>query len=122
MFITINFGKDEENTRNFLATASTAIRYKQVFHEDLITTMQHINEAGEISDYLNVSQKLGFIMNMQADKKPMESLNQDQYLDWLDQFEPLAFVAAGAQIIQAYRVNEENSSVAKKKNVEQSAD
>ena len=69
----------------FLATASTTYRYKQVFHEDLLVSLT--DEKSAIIDTLELSHKLGYIMNMQAEKADMNKLSYDKFLEWLDQFE-----------------------------------
>lgn len=118
MFKKIKVGGKEID---MLATASTSIRYKQIFHEDLISLFQATGEKGELTDYLSISQKLGYIMAQHAAKADMEKLNEDAYMEWLDQFEPFDFVEAGGDIVKLYRGNEETSAESKKKEDELSA-
>lgn len=111
MFKTLSTSRGE---LNLLATASTAIRYKQIFKEDLLLSMSSLGDS-EATTYLDIAQKLGFIMNAQAEKKDMMELSYEKYIEFLDNFEPLEFITIGKDIISAYRMNEAGTSESKKK-------
>lgn len=111
MFKEITIG---DKTYGFLATASTAYRYKQVFHEDLLVSLT--DEKSAIIKTLELSHKLGFIMNMQAEKADMNSLSYDKFLDWLDQFDTRdAYGSVPDEIIDIFIGNQKPMSIPKKK-------
>lgn len=71
-----------------MAMASTDLYYKNAFGEDPLKLMTKPDL--EVSDMINVVVRLGFIMNKFAEikqRKEMLKLNEDAYLEWLDQFE-----------------------------------
>jgi hypothetical protein len=71
----------------FLATGTTAYRYKQVFHQDLMILLNKMENSEDDQTDMTVGDKLAFIMNAQAEKKDMNTLNVDAFLTWADQFD-----------------------------------
>lgn len=94
------------------ANAATAIRYQQVFHEDLLALFARTMEDSEA---IYVSQKLGFIMKCQAEKADFSLVNYDQFIEWLEQFNALDFTGAALPIIKLFQANEKTLSTPKKK-------
>ena len=96
------------------ATAATALRYRYVFKQDILTELQGVgNDSG-----LGVSalQQLAFIMACAADpEKDMSKLNEEAYIEWLDKFEPLDLAEAAEEIIDLYMGNTKGLSEGKKK-------
>lgn len=82
---------DGKKKFGFAAIGSTAVRYRQVFHQDLMVQLNKLqnmdNEEKEDSVDTSVIDRLAYIMNMQAEKKDMGKLNFDTFIDWLDQFD-----------------------------------
>lgn len=110
MYKVVNIGgKDVE----LAATASTAIRMKQVFGIDLISIFAHAEENGgaEIS---SVMSQLAYIMNCQALKKDMSKLNMDTFFEWCDEFGGADILMCADEIISVYMGNAETSSESKK--------
>ena len=71
----------------FLSTGTTAYRYKQVFHQDLMILLNKMENSEDDQTDMTVGDKLAFIMNAQAEKRDMNKLNEDAFLDWADQFD-----------------------------------
>ena len=92
-----------------------------VFHEDPIKL-----QAGrdpELNEWIDFVMKLGFIMAKFAElrsSKAMRQLNEDDYLDWLDQFERSDYLEALGAIREVYEGQKTTSVDAKKKDAEPS--
>ena len=70
-----------------LAMASVDIYYRNIFHEDPIKLQTKDPDEG---DLINFVLKMAFVMAKFAelkDRKEMNKLNEDSFLDWLDGFE-----------------------------------
>lgn len=74
-----------EKSFPFLATGTTAYRYRQIFHQDLLVMLNNM-ETPDKAD-TSVGDKLAYIMNAQAEKKDLNKLSFDTFLEWADQFE-----------------------------------
>lgn len=92
----VNIG---EHGVEMLATASTPIRLRQVFGIDYFSIITKEVEEGQMIDLYS---KLGFIMAKQAEGADMTAVTQEDYLAWLDQFEPLDVVLAAQDISGLY--------------------
>lgn len=99
----------EERTVPLLATASTPIRFKQLFGKDLLSG---IIVDGDFD--LDIISKLAYLMTNQANKTDLQTLNMEKYIDWLDQFDSMAFMNTTQDIFNVYVRSEEKSSQAKK--------
>ena len=98
-----------------LAMASVDLYYKQIFHEDPIKmqTGKDFNEG----DLVNFLCRMGFVMAKFAevkDRKEMAKLNEDMFLDWLDQYDRAAYLNALADIRATYEGQSVGTSDAKK--------
>lgn len=114
MFKEVNIGGI---TIPMLANGATPIRYKQVFHKDIISEFQQVEK-----DYSKVASsipELAFIMAMQASAKDgstnLNLLNEEMYIKWAEQFGAMDLPLASDQIIDLYMGNNSVSSEAKKK-------
>lgn len=92
------------------ATGSTVIRYKQIFHRDYF---RDINDS-DIADRIDVFTRMGFVMAKQAEGADMGKLNEDSFIDWLDQFDPLDVESATDQIMLFFAGSEKQSVNPKK--------
>lgn len=111
MYREITIGKESIPMK---ATAATALRYRHVFGQDLLTEMQKVGEDGGLG--MSALQQLAFIMASAADPNAdMCKLNDEKYIDWLDNFEPLDFAEAAEDIIDLYTANTKGLSEVKKK-------
>ena len=127
MFAQINLKTidGEEKAFKFLATASTAYRYRQVFNEDLMMQLikiQRVHDGGvtnETADFeivtSMIAEKLAFIMNAQAEGKDMKTLNLDSFLEWCDQFSAMGLTEKAQELVNLYLGNRETKSTPKKK-------
>ena len=96
------------------ATAATALRYRHVFGQDLMTEFQNVGQDTGLG--MSALQQLAFIMACAADpEKDMNKLNDEVYMEWLDKFEPLDFAEAAEEIINLYVGNMKSLSEVKKK-------
>ena len=96
------------------ATAATALRYRHVFGQDLLTEFQTVGEDTALG--MSAIQQLAFIMACAADpKKDMTKLNEEAYIEWLDNFEPLDFAEVAEDVVSLYVGNTESLSEVKKK-------
>ena len=100
-----------------LANGATPIRYRQVFHKDIITEFQQAQD--DYSKVVNSMPELAFIMAMQAKAQDgaidLNLLNEDKYLEWVEQFGAMDLPMASEQIINLYLGNNATSSEPKKK-------
>lgn len=98
-----------------LAMASVDLYYKQIFHEDAIK-LQSAKDFDE-GDLINFVEKMGFVMAKFAElknRKEMSKLNEEAFLDWLDQFERVDYMNALADIRMTYEGQSVTGSDAKK--------
>ena len=100
----------QEKTFKFLACGSTAYRYEQLFHEDLMSKLQGM-EAN--IDY-SIADKLAYVMNAQAEGKNMKTLNHDSFIEWLDQLESSEILAHMEEIVGLYLGSRLTHSIPKK--------
>lgn len=111
MYREITIGKESIPMR---ATAATALRYRHVFGQDLMTEFQNVGDNSGLG--MSALQQLAFVMACAADPdKDMNRLNEDVYIKWLDKFEPLDFADAAEDIVDLYMGNTKGLSEAKKK-------
>lgn len=107
-----------EGKKNFqmLANGATAIRYRQVFHTDLmlgIAAFSKIDTQTEKVDF-ELPSKLGYVMNSAAMGEDMNKLSEDGYIKWMEQFEGDTLWNANQQITDIYLVNQTTASKGKK--------
>lgn len=106
-----------DSTIPMLANGATPIRYRMVFGKDIISEFQRAgNDAGIVSESIS---ELAFIMNKAAEAqnegKPMTNLNEDSFIEWLEQFGTLDVTMAAEEIIDLFMNNEKTTSEVKKK-------
>jgi hypothetical protein len=106
-----------ENISSLMATATNLQEKGETeiglddLSPDQMKAMISIVGSGEIS---TVSQ-LAYIMNASAERKDMRSLDVENYLDWLEQFETMEFLTHAMDFIMLYMNNRITSSTQKKK-------
>lgn len=102
-----------------LSMASVDLYYRNIFHEDPIALQTKGIDEGEM---INFVLRMGFVMAKFAelkDRKEMAKLNEDSFLDWLDQFERNDIFAALPDIQKTYEGQMVTESTAKKNKDEQ---
>ena len=96
------------------ATGATPIRYKHIFHQDLLTEFASVENNYAIA--IDTISKLAFIMAKSADDGvDMTKLNEDKYVEWLEDFEPFDITNSADEIIDLYLGNTKSDSEVKKK-------
>lgn len=109
-----NIVKIGEKDVPMLCMASTDLYYRNIFHRDAIKL-----QTGDIDegDLINFVCEMGFVMAKFAelkDRKKMLCLNEDVYLEWLDQFERADYINALPDIRRTYEGQQIGESDAKK--------
>lgn len=108
--ITLKTPNGEERTVPMLANAATPIRYKMMFGKDLMNAT--IFSGGDLD--LEIISRLAYILSKQAAKVDMSRLSDDDYIDWLEDFDSMAFVDSAQDIFSVYIGSRNNTSKAKK--------
>jgi len=93
-----------------LANAATPIRYKMIFGKDLLRSA--VDEDGEID--AEIVSKLAYLMSKQSAKVDLRTLNTEEYIAWLEEFDSMAFVDHAKEIFAVYIGSKGGSSKAKK--------
>lgn len=105
-----------EKEVSFLSTGTTAIRYKQIFHKDLmpsITKLLRDEELNPDADLI-VSQELAFVMNKQAEGRNMNTVTYEEYLTWIDEYDSASLFQNIADFIKIYTGSKGSTSEPKK--------
>lgn len=104
-----------DKTVPMLAMASANIYYRHTFGKDAIVVQA---DATTVGQRLAFYSEMGYIMAMMAEAKgdrgKMMSLNEDSYVEWLDQFEAFDYTAALADIASVYEKQKLTTSKEKK--------
>lgn len=98
-----------------LAMASVDIYYKHCFGVDPLAVQTKDNP--DMAEVIELFEQLGFIMAKFAEtknRKEMLKLNDEAYLEWLEQFERNDLIAALPAIRAVYDGEKETSSEEKK--------
>ena len=93
---------------SFAANAATPFRFKQVFKKDLFYVLGDEKRAEQ--DGVETVMQLAFIMAKQAEKADMNTLNETEFLSWLEGFGTMAFVESAEDILNAYMENTVSTS------------
>lgn len=102
---------------DFLGTAATNIYYKRIFGADPIV-LQNREDFGT-AERVDLYFHLAYIMYEQArhvgDREAMMMINEDTYLDWMDQMDFGELQDAIGEIAEVYMGQQRSTSNAKKK-------
>jgi hypothetical protein len=102
-----------------LCMASADVYYRNVFHEDPIKIQAESSDnAGAMVTFYT---KMGFILAKFAelkDRKEMLKLNEDSFIEWLDQFDHSDLMGALEGVMLTYNGQLITTSEAKKNNEE----
>nr|DAU85681.1 MAG TPA: hypothetical protein [Caudoviricetes sp.] len=118
--ITLKTCGEGEKSFPFLATETTAYRYKQVFHQDLMILLNKMENSEDDQTDMTVGDKLAFIMNAQAEKRDMNKLNEDAFLEWADQFDGAELFLHMQEFVTLYLGSRRTSSKPKKEAAQRS--
>lgn len=117
MFNVIKIG---DKSVPMLAMASVDYYFAHTFHED---AMKAQIKAEDEADSINFVIRMAFIMAKFAEvktRKGMLELNEESFLDWLDQFDRLDLINALPDVQATYNGQLVSQADAKKNNDEQS--
>ena len=117
-----NIVKIGEKEVPMLSMASTDIYYRNIFHEDAIKLQA--SDSFDAGDLISFMTRMAFVMAKFAelkDRHEMNKLNEDMYLEWLDQFDRSDFMQALVDVRLTYEGQTVTASEAKK-NTEEPSD
>lgn len=100
------------NTIKLCGNAATAIRYKQVFHRDLLMSFKSMSPEDFDADIIK---ELAFIMMQQAAGADFKAVTFDDFVDWLEKFEETDLLNKASDIIGLWMSNTQTMAKAKKK-------
>jgi hypothetical protein len=118
--ITLRCTDGKEKEFSFLATGTTAFRFKQVFHQDLMILLNKMENSEDDQTDMTVGDKLAFIMNAQAEGKEMNKLNVDAFLEWADQFDGAELFLHMQEFVTLYLGSRRTTSKPKKEAAQRS--
>lgn len=84
----------------FAANAATPFRFRQIFKKDLFSILGNEQKAQE--EGIDTVAELAFVMNKQAEKADMAQLNEESFIEWLEQFGSMAFMETAEEILNVY--------------------
>lgn len=84
----------------FMANAATPFRFRQVFKRDLLSIFA--NEEKAQAEGVEVVTELAYVMNKQAEKADFDKVTFEDFLEWLEGFEPMAFIDASEAIVSVF--------------------
>ena len=108
-----------ERTVGLLAHAAIPIRYRNTFHKDLMVDVARFMNSEDglntdnISGVTDMIPQLAYIMAMAAEKRDMSKLNEETFIDWLEDFSAESFTDASGDILSVYFGTLENKSTPK---------
>lgn len=97
-----------------LALASCDNYYKKVFHEDPLGIMSRKDDDDGAKS--RVAFNMGFIFAKFAeykDRKKMLQLNEEDFIEWLEQFEYGDYVQAAAEVLDLYYFQKKTTATEK---------
>lgn len=105
-----------EKEVSFLSTGTTAIRFKQIFHKDLMPSITKLLKDEELNPDadLIVGQELAFVMNKQAEGRNMNTVTYEEYLTWIDEYDSASLFQNIADFIKIYTGSKGSTSEPKK--------
>ena len=111
-----------------MANAATALRFKQIFKKDLLTLFANAKTEENGKEVYNIDflPELTFTMAMQARAKSegirIDQLNEDDMIEWLEDYDSMAIENASTEIINVYVGNTQSDSKSKKNRGKRSED
>lgn len=105
-----------EKEVSFLSTGTTAIRFKQIFHKDLMPSITKLLKDEELNPDVDliVGQELAFVMNKQAEGRNMNTVTYEEYLTWIDEYDSASLFQNIADFIKIYTGSRGSTSEPKK--------
>lgn len=96
-----------------LANAATPIRYKQVFHRSLMPFFLGQESDGDSAEMVG---ELAYVMARAAEGADMNKLSFDDYVNWLEGFDAMAFSKpdTAGKVMDIYAGNQTTDAEVKK--------
>lgn len=112
---TITLGDKEIRCR---CNSMTLRLYKLAFNEDFLILFLHAGENDRsILEMLPTIQKFAFVVAKQAEsngwREAKEKINEDEFYDWVEQFEDSYFIKSMKEIIDMWRESAKQESESK---------
>lgn len=101
------------------ANAATSYRFKHLFKRDILKLMLDAESMEEEPDDV---MKLGYVMTMQAAKEDFSVKSFDDYIAWLEGFDPLDLLLASQDIVGLFNANKASTVQQKKRKDRQKED
>ena len=90
------------------ANAATPIHFRRMFKKDLLQILG--NEEKAEAEGIDAVSGLAFIMAKQAENADISKMTEDDYIAWLEEFGPMAFIESAQAILDAYTEQEQTTS------------
>lgn len=90
------------------ANAATPFRFRQMFKRDLLQILG--NEEKAEAEGIETVSELAFIMAKQAEGADLSKLTESDFIGWLEEFGPMAFIESAQDILEAYMDQEQTTS------------
>lgn len=105
----VTFG---DQTIKLCGNGATSIRYKQIFHKDLLMSFRGMSVEDFDADTIK---GLAFVMAKQAEGADFKGITLDDFVDWISQYEEFDFMNSAADVIGIWTANNATMAKAKKK-------
>lgn len=105
-----------------LSMASVDIFYRNIFGKDPLKEQVEIEDGADSVEFI---MRMGFVMAKYAevkDRKEMQKVNEDAFLEWLDQFDRAELYNALPDVQRTYEGQSLTDADAKKNSDQQSAE
>lgn len=124
--ITLTTVEGAERKVPMLSHAAIPIRYKNLFHKDLMIEVANFLGEGGMDDstfstVMDMVPQLSYVMAMAAEHTDMSKLTFDGYVAWLEGFSSETFIMHSGEIINIYYGNMKGDSKPKNPKARQSA-
>lgn len=98
------------------ANGATAFRFKKIFAPlDLFKQFVTAPETpDEVAAQMEVSQMLAFVMAKQAEGVDMNKLNEDKFIEWLEQFDGGDLLEVLDEVVEVWQSSKKTTSKPKK--------
>lgn len=90
------------------ANAATPFRFRQMFKKDLLQILG--NEEKAEAEGIDAVSGLAFIMAKQAEGADISKMTENDFIAWLEEFGPMAFIESAQDILEAYTEQEKTTS------------
>ena len=120
MFTSINMTMADGSQKNFdfMSNGMTQYRYRQLTGRELMKDVSKLvnlsdSSIGDDADFTCID-KLAYIMNMSATGANMNTLTEESFFEWIEQFDSSNSIRVWVDIIQAYYGTKKSTSEPKK--------